>query len=271
MANLIREHFGSISEMLSVMESRTNNSVMHGKNSSRDNDKEFTGTKNWNEAMNLYRYGYVDILPEIKKGTAQVGKSYTALPRNKIVNDVVGYVPHVPNSILNLPNSMIATKKVPQKVKAISITYAITANCSEDAKNFIKAGIAILSAINMLELSGIRVNLNVCFYFASVMHNDKSEQAFGTIKLKDYREHLDMQKLCFPLAHPSFFRRFGFRWLETCEGLTNKDWAFGYGSQLDAITPEIEACLSKDETFITLQDVKAVEYDARKIVEQIKK
>lgn len=271
MANLIREHFSSISEMLSVMSSRTNNSVMHNKNSSHDGSEDFTGTRSWGEAMNLYRFGYVDILPEIKKGTAQVGKSYAALPRNKIVTDVVGYVPHVPNSILNLPNSMIATKKVPQKVKAISITYAITANCNEDAKNFIKAGVAILSAINMLELSGIRVNLNVCFYYASASHGNKSEQAFGTIKLKDYREHLDIQKLCFPLAHPSFFRRFGFRWLETCEGLTHKDWAFGYGTQLEKMTPEIQACLKKDETFITLQDVKAVKYDARKIVEQIKK
>jgi hypothetical protein len=166
---------------------------------------------------------------------------------------------------------MIATKKLPQKVKAISITYSITANAYEDAKNFIKAGVAIISAINMLELSGIRVNLNVCFYFASCEHKNLKEQAFGTIKLKDYREHLDIQKICFPLAHPSFFRRFGFKWLETVEGLTEKNWSWGYGTQLEKITPEIQACLHKDETFITLQDVKAVEYDARKIVEQIKK
>lgn len=266
---LIQEHFNSISEMLNVICSRPNNSVMKSQNSSKEGSKSFTGTKSWDEAMNLYQYGYTDILENVKKGTAAVTGKQSPVNRNKIVNDVIGYAPHVPNAILGLPNSMIGMKKVPQKVKTVSIIYKSTANCDEKAETFTKAGIALLSAINMLELSGIRVNLKLCFECAKY----ESEYSFATVKIKDYREHLDIQKLCFPVAHPSMFRRFGFKWLETCEGMENSGWSWGYGQSLmskDQLPKDVKNQIGKDEHLIFLQDVKAWKFDARKIIEEIK-
>lgn len=266
MAKLIQEHFNSISEMLNVICSRPNNSVMKEANSSHKNGKGFTGTNSWDEAMNLYQYGYIDILEKVKKGTTSIVGNRAPLPRNKIVNDVIGYAPHVPNAILGLPNSMIGMKKVPQKVKTVSIIYQSTANACEDAETFVEAGIAVLCAINALELSGVRVSLKLCYYYAE----EGNEYAYSTVKLKDYREHLDIQKLCFPLAHPSMFRRFGFKWLETCEGLQN-NWSIGYGRQLDKMPQLIKREIRENEYFISMQDVKEQDFDYRKIIEQIKK
>lgn len=269
MAKLIQEHFNSISQMLNVICSRPNNKPMSSACSSREGTKDFTGTKSWEEAMNLYQYGYIDILEKVKKGTAAVTGKQAPVNRNKIVNDVIGYAPHVPNAILGLPNSMIGMKKVPQKVKTVSIIYKSTANCDEKASTFVKAGIALLSAINMLELSGIRVSLKLCFECAK----EGSEYTFATVKIKDYREHLDIQKLCFPVAHPSMFRRFGFKWLETCEGMEQSGWAWGYGQSLtskDQLPEDVKAQIGKDEHLIFLQDVKAWKFDARKIIEEIK-
>ena len=266
MAKLIQEHFNSISEMLSVICSRPNNDVMKNKDSSRTEDEDFTGTRNWDEAMNLYKYGYIEVLEEIKKGTAAVVGNRAPLQRNKIVNDVIGYAPHVPNAILGLPNSMIGMKKVPQKVKTVSIVYESTANCGENPITFVKAGTAMLSAINMLELSGIRVSLKLCYFYARC----ENELAYSTVKLKDYREHLDIQKLCFPVAHPSMFRRFGFKWLETCEGI-KANWRFGYGSHIETMPEEIRKETKENEYFISMQDVKKYNFDPRKIIEKIKK
>lgn len=266
MAKLIQEHFNSISEMLSVICSRPNNEVMKGKESSRNGSFAFTGTHCWDEAMNLYQYGYTEVLEEVKKGTAAITGTRAPVQRNKIVNDVIGYAPHVPNAILGLPNSMIGMKKVPQKVKTVSIIYQSTANCDEDALTFVKAGSAILSAINMLELSGIRVSLKLCYFYAKC----DGEYAYSTVKLKDYREHLDIQKLCFPLAHPSMFRRFGFKWLETCEGI-KAGWAWGYGSNIGEMPKLIKNEIKENEYFISMQDIKKDGFDARKIIEQIKK
>lgn len=267
--NLIQEHFNSISEMLSVICSRPNNDVMKNEHYSQEKD-DFYGTKTWEDAVELYRYGYTEVLEEIKKGITAVTGTRAPVQRNKIVNDVIGYAPHVPNAILGLPNSMIGMKKVPQKVKTISIVYKSTANCHEVTETFTKAGIALLSAINMLELSGIRVSLKVCFDCAV----SGDEYTFATVKLKDYREHLDIKKLCFPVAHVSMFRRFGFKWLETCKDLKNNGWRGGYGRSLhekSEVPEEMKAQIKENEYFIFLQEIKEWGFDPRKIIEEIKK
>ena len=269
MAKLIQEHFNSISEMLNVICSRPNNDVMKNEHYSQEKDA-FYGTKTWEDAVELYQYGYTEVLEEIKKGTTAVTGTLVPVQRNKIVNDVIGYAPHVPNAILGLPNSMIGMKKVPQKVKTVSIVYKMGANAMEHKKTFTKAGIALLSAINMLELSGIRVSLKLCFECAEAVN----EFTFATVKLKDYREHLDIQKLCFPVAHVSMFRRFGFKWLETCQGLKCPNWRGGYGRSLhekSEVPEEIKAQIKENEYFIFLQEIKAWNYDPRKIIEEIKK
>ena len=265
--NIIKEHFTSIHQMLSVMESRPNNDVMEGQHSSRENDKAFTGTKDWSGAVSIFQNGYVEILDKIKAGVAQHMKSTGITQRRHIRTNVVGYAPHVPNAILNLPNSMILTESQPQKIKSISIVYNMCANCGTDASEFIKCGIVVLSLINTLELQGCRVNLKVAFFCGQ----EDNERAFGTLDVKDYREHLDLQKLCFPIAHPSMFRRFGFKWLETCEGLTDHDWRWGYGHSVSLRDDDEFAAgvLNKNEYYIDLPYIKKHGYDADKLIKSL--
>lgn len=261
--NIIREHFESIHQMLSVIESRTNNSHMIGQNESVETwNEEWYGTKNFDEAKNLFQYGYTDILDKIKAGMAK--SNVTQIQnRRRVSNGVVGYAPHVPNAILGLPNSMIRTDSQPQKVKAISIVYCITENCGHKAQEFIDSGVAVLNVINRLELQGIRVNLKIMFYCAKT----SSERAFGTVKVKDYREHMDLKKLCFPIAHPSMFRRFGFKWLETVPQMQTNEWRGGYGSQcLDFGGGEC----GENEFFMSLSTTKKFGYDADEIIKNLK-
>lgn len=157
-------------------------------------DKDFTGTNTWEEAVSLYQYGYTDILERIKSGIGANLQKTNPMTRRRVVTGVQGYAPHVPNAIMGLPNSMIHTESVMMKSKVVNIVYSSTENCGTEADEFIKSGIAVLSAVNALELSGYRVNLDISFYCAK----DGDEYAFGTVNVKDYREHLDIQKLCFP-------------------------------------------------------------------------
>lgn len=262
--NMIKEHFKSINEMISVIESRPNNEVMEANHSSTTGDKEFTGTHSYNEAKELFRNGYAEILPRIKTGVAANLKRTESRPRRTIENNVVGYAPNVPNAIMGLPNSMILTRTTPQKTKVVSIVVGITENCGTNAKEFIKSGIAALGVVNTLELRGYRVNLKVAFYVASC----GNDRAFGTVNVKDYREHLDLQKLCFPLAHPSMFRRLGFKWIETVPGL-KASWSFGYGQQLNDIDYVKENFLASNEYFINLESTKRNEYDPEKIIAEL--
>ena len=261
--NIIKEHFNSINEMISVVESRPNNSAMPNSHSSETNGKDFTGTASYDEAKELFRNGYAEILPQIKAGVSANLKRTESKPRRRVETGVIGYAPHVPNAILGLPNSMIRTDQKPQKTKVVSIVVGITENCGTKASEFTKSGIAALGVVNALELRGYRVNLKVAFYVARC----DNDRAYGTVSVKDFREHLDLQKLCFPLAHPSMFRRLGFKWLETVPGL-KCNWAWGYGGQMKEIG-EIKHFLSENEYFINMNITKQNNYDPEKIIEYL--
>lgn len=264
--NVVKEHFNSINDMLQIIESRPNNSIMRNENSSRKCTYSFTKTHTYEEAKKLYQFGYEEILSEIKAGLNQNIKHNATINRRQVTTNVIGYAPHVPNAILGLPNSMILTKTTPQKTKALSICYCVTENCGTESDEFIRSGIAVLSVINSLELQGVRVKLRIAFFCArNSWGND--ELTFATVDLKDYREHLDLQKLCFPVAHPSMFRRFGFKWLETCQGLKENDWINGYGSQLNDDRLIKKHLLEEDEILLNLSKTRECDYDVDKIIE----
>lgn len=222
------EHYDTIKKFLATINSRENNEAMkteHYANTSTD--KDFIGTKTYEEATELITKGWTEVLPRIKEqfDIATKGNKNGAIDRRRTYNHVVGYAPNVPNAILGLPQSMINQKKEAQKVKVVSIAYAPTANCGTKAEDFIKAGIVVLNIVNRLELNGIRTQLNI------ITSDCEKNRTFCncSVTIKDYREQLDLQKVAFPIAHPSMLRRFGFKWLETVPDLQDTDFRGGYG------------------------------------------
>lgn len=266
MANkIIKEHFTSIHQMLNVINNRPNNDIMRYEDSSKSGSKSFTGTRDWEEANSLFEHGYTEILPEIKAGVAAGIKKTETIQKRRTSTGVVGYAAHVPNAIMGLPNSMIYTQANPQKIKAVSIVYNICENCGTDAQEFIDSGIAVLNVINRLELNGCRVNLKILYFCGK----EDNEYCFGSVDVKDFREHMDLQKLCFPVAHPSMFRRFGFKWLETCKGLTNRYWKNGYGRSIHDESFVKDNYLQENEFYMDLHYTKKYKYDANKIIESM--
>lgn len=263
---ILKEHFNSIHQMLEIVNKRSNNEVMKNQNSSQTDDEEFTLTESWEQAIDLFQYGYKDIMDEIKIGMKKETKFQAATHNRKIKTGVQGYAPHVPNAILGLPNSMIDMKSEVRKVKAISIVYSITESAGVEAEEFVKSGIAVLSTIYALELRGVRVNLKIMFYDGK----SEDERAFASVNLKDYREHLDLQKLCFPVAHPSMSRRLGFKWLETVPELECNGWSYGYGSQMKTEEFfEIEGLFKQNEHFLNLDITKECDYNTDRIIEKL--
>jgi len=264
---VLTEHFTSIHQMLDVTGKRRNNSVFNDTYHSRTGDKSFTMTKSWEEALHLFQYGYTDILDQIKTGMKENAKFQTPTMRRKMTTSVQGFIPHVPNAILGLPNSMIDIKSEVKKVKAISLVYSICENANINASEFVKSGISVLSTVHALELRGIRVNLKIMFYNAK--HD--IERALGTVDVKHFHEHLDLQKLCFPVAHPSMFRRIGFKWIETFPELKSKGWSWGYGSQMRSDEVLALKDIWKDnEYYLSLDITKKCQYDVDKIISRLK-
>lgn len=250
---IINENFTSINKLLDVINSRKINAVFSERSSqaSEDESYSFTKTNSYKEATELLLKGYDEVLDEIKRG---VNFNYEKKIGMRPKNDINGFIPNVPNSLLNLPQSMINIQRIPKKVPVINIIYAVNANCGVESDDYMRAGIKILNIINTIESNGIRVNLKNAFFCAS----KEDEIVFSTVNIKRDLEPLSLLKICFPLVHPSMLRRIGFKYLETQPDIKRSNWTYGYGRSVyvgDSEHQEIKKCLNRNDIFITLAEM----------------
>lgn len=265
---VLTEEFEDINSLLRVINSRNNNSVMRDENSSRTGSENFTGSKSYDESVKLIRTGYVDILKDVKEKLTEITRQnkqfdsgFRPMPRNNIV----GYVPNVPNAIRNIPESMINTNIVPQKRKTLSVVYSIEGNCNETTDFFIKTGTILLAAINTIEKSGVQVKLSVAF----MTSQQGNETTCPTVVIKNYGQRFDLQKVCFPLAHPSMLRRIGFKWLETTPQITESGFAYGYGKDpkdLDLLSKTFKEKFGKNTYFLNTHWIRTNDYSVEKLL-----
>lgn len=269
----IFEHFNSITSFMKALEERKeNNSAMSGEFSSKSGSESFTGTKSYDEAADLLKNGWTEKLEEVKQkfSAAVKANANASTERVRPTTGIVGYAPCVPNAIRGLPNSMITSERTPQKVKAVSLVYGTTVNSEFGSDELIKCGVVIMQIVNSLELSGYRVKL----VQELVATGTGSDTATAMIDLKDYRQPLDLKKLCFPMIHSSMFRRLGFKWLETVPNLTNRGFSGGYGSaqtsdynERKEFLKEKLNCLGDKDFYLTAYLIRKNRYDVTKVME----
>ena len=90
------------------------------------------------------------------------------------------------------------------------------------------------------------------------------------VKLKNYHERFNLQKMCFPLAHPSYFRRFGFKFLETFPKMTDDTFPHGYGRPLKHSELVSNYKTGKDVIVISsMQICNELGYSVNKLIDYI--
>lgn len=272
--NIVYEKYDSIKGFVDTIDKRNTNSVFKGgRLASETGSYTFTGTDNMDEAKTLLVHGYDAPLKNIEKGLKanSVNKKFKDIPKVRPRNNVVGVVPHVPNSLLGLPESMINLEKTTNKVKVVSINYDMSISCSYSTEDIEKSGTILLSIINLLELRGYRVELNVIAFSGQ----NSNELAIVKVKVKDYRQPLDLLKCCFPLVHPSFFRRLGFRWLETVPNLTETGFTVGYGSAVanrgyeKAVEVYKDLEKNKDTYYFNVNLAKSLNFNTEDVLKRV--
>lgn len=273
------EIFDSISELLSTLNSRKNNSIMSKCGASKQPFRFFSGTDNYEEAVGLIVKGYSKILPEIKKGctnNVDILQQKYARIKSRNIDSVFGGCANVPRALMGLPKDLHNREVISRKVRTVTIFYSPTADASVSPDVFIKAGISMLSAINLIEISGVQVELILCFYAGYVRNikPDVRETVVGAVKLKGYSDRINLLKMCFPMAHPSMLRRFGFKFLETVPNLKLSKFTVGYGSP--CCTEELEYTIKrgfpmyKDSVSVTYQLIQDLNFDVNSIINYIK-
>lgn len=223
------DKFDSLNSFLNAINSRPLNKVFEGydtKRGSNSPDSAFSKTKSYEESEEIMRTGYKEGLENMKKAAKNVQVSVRH-PKAVPMSNIIGSTPHVPNAIAGIPSSMIDYKKVPMKSKMISLVYDVTANADVDASVFIKAGRVLLSFIEMMEVKGYRVKLDM------MLSSCKGKEiSVALVKVKDFRQPVNPLKLSYMMVHPAFLRRQGLKWVETNPRLTDSNFRRGHGCAL---------------------------------------
>lgn len=222
------------------------------------------GCKNYNEALELLKNGYVDKVNSIK---SKLEKSIRGIvKRITFNNDIVGYAPIVPLAILGVPNSMINSIMKPIKAKVLDIYYDMTCCAAVESSDIIKCGISFLETIIGLEMQGYRIRLT-----SVQIYTDSKGCDILKINIKNSNQPIDLKRISFPMIHTAFFRVIGFDWYSKTPKGT---YRHGYGHDLNREFSNNELKEFKEQVFekngIYISAAQIINKDAKNIEEIIK-
>lgn len=188
----------------------------------------FTQTNSFEEAIELFKNGWQDMSKRLTQTLKiESGRMENVMVSKNIVN-VQGYQPIVPLYLNGIPVNMITRKMQPMKQKVITLNKSVTYNAITTTEQIIEQSIKALSIVKRLESQNYRCNLNI------ILGTETTEKGYIIkIRIKSANERLNINKLSFPLVHPSMLRRLFFRFIETYPNVPCS-FRLGYGRGMSA-------------------------------------
>lgn len=241
--------------------------------SSDENDFYFTGTYSLNEAYKLLINGDEKLFNKIKDEHKKIDIERiigNISKRKKQEIDVVGYVPNIDNYLKGIPKNMYNQKNNSFNSKILNIVIDGSVSAGIDKDSIIRVGSLYSLIIDMLEKKGYRCNL----YMADMSYYNGNIYSMIT-RIKTDSERFNLKKMAFPMAHPSFFRRIGFKWIESCN-IGFEPTHSGYGRPLgcEKTTDEIKKILENELKMKLMlwrvQDDTKVSVTIENIIERLK-
>lgn len=235
--------FDSISEFIDYLISTPIQSSSFPHPASKSSDYDFTKTNSFQEAIDLLKFGYHEDFQKLVNLKLTLERYIKmSKKKNKQFNDYVGYVPDVKAYLEGNPLSMLNKESEARKKINIYMNTSFFGNTSEKA--IFNRGAIVLSLIEILENMGFSVDFHL-FEMSTV----GDDMHFSDFILKTENERVNIQKLYFPLCHPSWIRRLNFRLIEVTPDI-DSSWSSGYGrpSNLETMRRVIE--LDKNDIII---------------------
>lgn len=265
----IIEKYDNIYKFINTINNRPNNGFF-GKESEKSDTESFyfTKTHNYQEATSQFENGLIEETQQLKRDIQQFKQKQSITIQKSIpINYYYGYAPNIPAAIIGLPKSMKYNKKTPQKIKAVSIYYNITANANIDADTLYNSGKTVLQLIYYLESQNIRTNLYIIPSCTDCYDNDLD--AICIIRLKEYKQPIDILKMSFPLVSPSMFRRFGFKWKEGLNGLNLRQSGYGRSYKIEEARKVLENKIESNSFLINYELCENNDFDAVQLAKNL--
>lgn len=191
--------------------------------SSITGDKWFTKTKDFDEAVHLFKNGWSEMAGKLVQKLKVIESKTEPTMKPRTCLGVQGYQAVVPLYLMGVPNNMVTKKMVPMKQKVITLNKSIDYNGGVSTDDIMNESIKAMQIVKKLEAQGYRCNLNIVLGTSA-----GSKQFIIKVRIKSANEKLNISKLAFPLVHPSMLRRLFFRFIEVYPNVT-KSFVSDYG------------------------------------------
>lgn len=194
-------------------------------------DAKWVGCRSVEEAKDLFLNGWERPLEQLK---VQIDKELRTLEnkkRTKMVSNVCGYMPIIPNALMRLPNAMIDTKVEKVKSRILRFCISISRACGNDTDTIIRKMSKQLASIAYLERSGkYRCRIEVFFpAFGGLTENGSKYSVSCSVLVKSENQLFDTRRLCYPVVNPSMLRLLMFGWVESLPMPYDDYHVCGYG------------------------------------------
>lgn len=172
------------------------------------------GTPTFCDALNLAHYGWTEFLHMVEQTDIDCWNTLNNIQLWETKYSVAGSSIDMGRYIIGMPENMFHQQNVFYEKfhtcpKFVNIVVNISYCWERDFTYVFERGINVLNAINTLETNNIktRIVLMDCCDNSPHASNDLY-RIFITIK--EYQDMFYLEKLMFPIAHPSFLRRLTF-------------------------------------------------------------
>ena len=198
--------FDNIHELITSIETLPKNP--DAEDSSESGSQSFTGTNSLKDAVNLMVKGDSKLMDKIESRKADVKdlNLFVDGVKRKFVNDVVGFIPNVPNAVMGIPTNMIRMERVVHKQKILNFAVNMSVNSGVSQEDILNNSRILFGAVEHFEKQGYRCNI----WTGSVSHGDDGIYHGWMVRVKTDNQPFNKLKMVFPMTHPSMLRRIGF-------------------------------------------------------------
>lgn len=173
--------------------------------SQRENDKKFTGTDTFEEAVELAKHGWKEGLEKFKQLSKPIVKTqYKDMKTHTVDFDFSGAYPDVQRFLAGEPECMVRFSSDNKKFRQLRIMMAFNQTQNISKEYVFKRGAAVLNLIDILEKNNIRCEVILSSYSTA------SDSFMINILAKRAEERLNLESLNFAMCHAAMYRRFGF-------------------------------------------------------------
>lgn len=148
-----------------------NDAFCWAKHSSVDGDYYFTKTRDFSEAVELFKNGWSDMATKLVQKLKVIESKTEPTMKPKNVLGVAGYQAIVPLYLQGVPNNMVTKKMTPVKQKVITLNKSIDYNGGVSADQIIEESIKAMQIVKKLEAKGM--NLEMAMKISIVKGLDK--------------------------------------------------------------------------------------------------